>query len=221
MTSATPWTAADNGLLRRHYASMRTADLAVLLARPVTHVYAQAYRLGLRKGAAFHASSKSGRILKGGKLSQATQFQPGHTSWNKGTHYCAGGRSAEHRFKPGNKPHTWRPVGSTRINADGMLDRKVSDTGYPPRDWVGVHRLVWAAAHGPVPAGHAVVFKPGRRTTVEAQITLDAIELVTRRELLARNSVHRHGPEVAQIAQLRGAIKRQIDQRANAKDSAQ
>ncbi|EMM6737362.1 HNH endonuclease, partial [Pseudomonas aeruginosa] len=41
------------------------------------------------------------------------------------------------RFKKGQKPHTWLPVGSTRISADGYLQRKISDTGYPPRDWKG------------------------------------------------------------------------------------
>jgi hypothetical protein len=33
------------------------------------------------------------------------------------------------------------------------------------RNWVAVHRLVWEQAHGPVPPGHIVVFRPGRHTT--------------------------------------------------------
>ncbi|MCS8378253.1 HNH endonuclease, partial [Pseudomonas aeruginosa] len=60
------------------------------------------------------------------------------------------------RFKKGQKPHTWLPVGSTRISADGYLQRKISDTGYPPRDWKGIHILLWEEHFGPIPTGHCV-----------------------------------------------------------------
>ena len=49
------------------------------------------------------------------------------------------------RFKPGNRPWTHRPVGAQRITKDGYLQRKVSDTGYTPRDWTGEHILMWEA----------------------------------------------------------------------------
>lgn len=208
-----PWTEHEVAMLRAHYADWITADLARAIGRPIGHVFSKAQKLGLRKGEAFLASSASGRILKGGKLGQAHQFQPGMTPWNKGLHYQAGGRAAESQFQPGSKPHTWRPVGSLRINADGYLQRKITDTGYAPRDWQSAHTLAWVEAHGPVPAGHVVVFKPGRRTTDPAAITADAVELVTRRELMARNTVHNLPRPLAEIAQLRGAIKRQINQR--------
>ena len=122
-------------------------------------VDSKANKLGLRKSAAFFARDLGGRMLKGGRMSVATQFQPGATPWNKGQHYQALGRSIDTQFKPGARPHTWRPVGSLRVNADGYLQRKLTDTRYPPRDWVAVHRTVWEAAHGPVPGQHVVVFK--------------------------------------------------------------
>jgi HNH endonuclease len=210
-----PWTRLELELLRREYADGVTADIARALDRPLTHVYACAGRLGLRKSDAFAASDKSGRILKGGKLSQATQFKPGLVPWNKGSHHVAGGRSAETRFAKGNRPHTWVPIGSLRINSDGYLDRKVNDLPGPSHvRWHPVHRLVWEAAHGPTPVGHVVVFKPGRRTTVEADIMLDAIELISRRELMARNTMHNMPKPLVELMRLRGRLTRAINDRS-------
>jgi len=100
---------------------------------------------------------------------------------------------------------------------DGYLERKVTDdpSFVPNRRWVSVHRLVWEAAHGPVPQGHAVVFLPGRRTADLASITLDGLELVSRAELMRRNSYHtRYPKEVAQLIQLKGALNRKINRRS-------
>ena len=90
-------------------------------------------------------------------------------------------------------------------------------TGPANLRWKPVYRLVWEAAHGPIPPGFAVCFKPGRRTAELAEITEDALELVSRRELMLRNSFHRYGPEIAKLVQLRGALTRQI--RRNQEDA--
>lgn len=210
-----PWTAEEVALLRARYADHRSADIAAQIGRPVLHIYSKANKLGLRKSEAFFARDVSGRMLKGGALSVATQFKPGLVPWNKGKHYQALGRSIATQFKPGQMPHTWKPIGSLRVNADGYLQRKCSDTGYPPRDWVSLHRAVWEAEHGPVPPGCVVVFKPGRKTTDEAAITTDAVECITRSQLMARNTVHARLPKpLAKLVQLRGALQRQINRKA-------
>lgn len=211
-----PFTPAEDAILLARYATTPTPVLAAELGRTQTSVFTRAYRLGLKKDLAYmreHHGSKLRIVGESGR------FQPGLVPWNKGTHFASGGRSVETRFKAGNMSgaaqHNYKPIGSLRLSKDGYLERKTTDDHpVPARRWVGVHRLVWEAANGPVPAGHVVVFRAGRNSTVEAEITLDAVELVTRRELMLRNTVWRHGQEIGRLSQLRGAITRQINKRA-------
>ena len=39
------------------------------------------------------------------------------------------------------------------------------------------------------------------------------LRVFTRAELMRRNTCHNHGPEIAQVIQLRGAVTRQINKR--------
>ena len=204
------YTPAEDRIIRRRYPSERTADLARDLGRTPLSVYQRAAKLGLRKSAAFFAGPDSGRTGDGRGLS--TRFQRGQQSWNKGVHYTAGGRSAETRFKPGSRPKTWVPVGTEVVDQGGYRKRKVRDDapkGFSRYNWKFVHVLVWEEAHGPVPKGHAVVFRDGNRE----HIALDNLELVTRRALMGRNSVHNLPKELAQVVQLRGALVRKINRK--------
>ena len=100
----------------------------------------------------------------------------------------------------------WQPVGATRIK-DGYLERKINDGMPIHRRWRGEHLVIWEAVNGPLPKGHAIVFRDGERT----HITLENLELVSRRELMRRNTVHRWGEEIARLVQLKGAITRQLN----------
>jgi hypothetical protein len=73
-------------------------------------------------------------------------------------------------------------------------------------DYVEVHRLLWEEHNGPFPDGHALVFKDRDKTN----IVIENLELITRRELMLRNSSQRWGKEVFQVIQLRGAINRKL-----------
>ena len=207
------WTDDQVEYLRRHYADTLTVDLAAALGLRAGRILAKANALGLRKSAALIAETARQRTLTPGHGSLGSRIQAGAVPWNKG---IKGQRvSMATEFKPGNRPASWVTVGSYRVNADGYLDRKVTDEGGPSQRWKPVHRLLWIDAHGEIPAGHIVVFKPGRRSAELAQITLDAIELVTRAENMRRNSHHtNYPPELRTLVQLRGALTRQINRKA-------
>jgi hypothetical protein len=223
MTSAKRhlWTPDQIKILESAYPDTPTKALAATLGCPVAAIYHKAEQLGLKKSAAYLASPHACRLRQGDGVGNATQFQPGLVPWNKGTNFTAGGRSAETRFKPGRKPseaRNYKPIGSLRMTRAGHLEQKISDDQsiYPKKRWTAVHRLVWEAAHGPIPAGKIVVFKPGQHTTELEQITPDRLELITRQENMARNTVHRLPKELARLVQLQGALNRQINKRTKA-----
>lgn len=213
------WSDADLRTLREQFADSRTDDLAMTLGRTYRSVAQVATKLGLKKSAAYLAGPLAHRF--DGKKGSGSRFEKGLIPWNKGKEYKAGGRSVETQFKPGachgRAAQIVAPLGAYRINPDGILEQKFGDTpGLQTMRWRAVHRIVWEAANGPTPAGHVVVFKPGRRTTEAANIALDALELVSRADLMHRNSVHtKYPPELARVVQLRGAIQRQINKRAS------
>lgn len=207
-----PWTDEELAVLRELYATVRAADIAARLpGRTTKQVLTKAWSLGFKKSPETIAALSREAMLDPKHPARACQFKPGQEVWNKGTHFTAGGRSAETRFKKGNKPHTWNPIGHERITDEGYLQRKMTDTGCTRRDYVNAHWLVWFDAGREIPKGQALVFKDGNRQN----IALDNLELVTRAELMRRNSYHTNYPkEVAQLIQLRGALNRKINARS-------
>lgn len=78
-------------------------------------------------------------------------------------------------------------------------------------NWEFLHTALWRQHHGAIPRGHAVVFRNGDKT----DIRIDNLELVTRTELMRRNSYHtNYPPEIRQCIQLRGALNRKINARS-------
>lgn len=204
-----PWTAAEEAVVRKFYADAPTKIIAAALSRSEASVYQLARRLGLRKSETYLSGPESGRLdgVRGG----ASRFKKGQKPWNKGQSFVAGGRSAETRFKSGNRPQTWLPVGSYRVTRDGSLQRKISDEpGNNSKRWRGVHELVWVDQNGPVPHGHIVVFKPGMRTTTVEEITADKVECISFAENMRRNTLHRYPKEITHTIQVRAALNRRI-----------
>lgn len=207
------WTAAEVSVLIETYPHIPTEWLAQVLKLDLQQVYHKAASLGIKKSEAYLASEFACRLRRGDQVGAGTRFRKGQQSWNKGKPHPARGRSAETQFKPGERRGVavdlYKPIGSERISKDGYRQRKINDDFPPQRRWRAVHLIEWEAINGPVPAGHALVFKDGDKTN----ITLDNLELITRAELMRRNSYHQYPKPIARVIQLRGAITRQINKR--------
>lgn len=201
------WTDHDIDQLRELYPKFTCLAISRTLGRTERAVYGMAKKLGISKPP--NAAAEAGRRGACHPRAIANQFKPGHATWNKGTHFTAGGRSAETRFKPGTTPPNHKPVGSERV-ADGYLQRKLTDTGYPPRDWVPVHHIVWREAGREIPPAHALVFRDGNRSN----FAIDNLELVSRADLMRRNTRHQLPPEINELISLRAALVRKINRRA-------
>lgn len=212
------WSDAEIALLRETYPHNTAQHVADLLGRGIKSVYCMAHIMGLSKSEEYYQSDISTRIKRGKQHTAmiATQFKPGLIPWNKGINFDSGGRSHETRFKKGcmsgAAQHNYVPIGTLRISKDGYLERKMTDDPAlaPTRRWTAVHRLVWNAAHGPIPDGHIVVYRKGMKTLVEEEITADRLECITREENMRRNSAY-SDPELGKLYQLKGAIMRQVN----------
>lgn len=214
------WTPADEDRLRALYPHQPTAAVAAALGRSCPSTYNRARQLGLTKSDAFWASPASGRT--NGRQGIGTRFVKGQAPANKGLRRpgWGPGRMKETQFRPGTRQgaaaENWRPIGTTAVDAEGYWRIKVREAapGEPhgfgnTQAWPLLHRHRWAEAHGPIPPGHAVVFRDGDRTNC----ALENLELVSRQELMRRNSVHRLPAPLVQTIQLLGAVKRQIRRR--------
>jgi hypothetical protein len=212
------WSREDDRRLRGFYPNTPTAEVARRLQRTVAATYGRANRLGLRKSPAYLASPAACRLRRGDHVGARFRFQKGHVPANKGLRRpgWGPGRMRETQFKKGERRgvavRLYKPIGTERVSKDGYLERKVNDDLPLQARWRAVHLLVWEAAHGPVPRSHAIAFKNGDKRDVR----LDNLERITRRALMARNTVHNLPKPLAQTVQLLGALRRKINRKARA-----
>ena len=209
-----PWSAEDDTELERLYPDTASAKIAKSIGRSLPSVYGRAAILGLKKSKAYMESPEACRLRRGDKVGAPYQFKKGHVPANKGLRRPGwyAGRMRETQFKKGHKTNTWKPIGSERI-ADSYLQRKVTDTGYTPRDWKPVHVLLWIEHYGPIPKGYLVAFIDGDRT----HIKLENLVLCHRRDIMRRNTIQRYPSDLVKVMQLSGKLKRKIERAENEK----
>lgn len=197
--------------MRRLYPNKATAELVPLLpGRTLTTIYQHARTMGIAKTTEYLNSPAACRLRRGDNVGWANRFQKGHTTWNKGTHWKAGGRSKLTRFKKGQRSVRWPiedyPVGALRINSDGQLDIKVTDG---LRAWYSMARWVWMTEKGPIPKNGVIRTINGDQYDTR----IENLRLTTRGELMRENTYHNYPKEITRLIQLRGALKRQINKR--------
>lgn len=192
------WEEWEDKLIVDKYATTPTIELATRLGRSLSSLYSRSRLLGVRKCEQFFKDPEMNPQLKkfisGGKKSH---FKKGRVPENKGRkqkEYMseeAINRTKATRFKKGDRPINWKPVGSTRINVDGYVEVKVKE----PRTWKLQHRVLWEEHNGKIPKAHAVIFKNNN----SLDIRIDNLELITLAENMARNSIQVYPDEVKEV----------------------
>jgi hypothetical protein len=199
------WTASEIEAVKCLYPYTRTADIAAKIGRSEGQIYQKAADLGLKKSASYLAGPVACRLRRGGNVGKDFRFKPGHQTWNKGLNFDSGGRSVETRFKKGTVPPNYRPVGSTRISVDGYTEIKVAEGMH---QWRLLHREVWKEVHGEYPPKNmALVFRDGNKQNC----SIENLELLTRQQLMARNTVHNLPEEIKDVIRLNGVLRRKIN----------
>ncbi|WP_437880873.1 HNH endonuclease signature motif containing protein [Pseudomonas sp. LRF_L74] len=210
------WSPTEDAELTELYPDTPMPEIEKRLGRSVSSIYQRARTLGLKRSTEYLATEHAGRLKKGHQAGKPTQFVKGQKPWNTGQKgWTAGGRSGETRFKPGTLNGTaaekLKPVGFERVTDDGILQRKIRDDGPPHKRWKAVHAILWEETHGPIPAGHLVVFRDRNRKNIQ----LDNLELITRAENCRRNSIHRYPPELKELIRLQKKLEREIRRQAD------
>jgi hypothetical protein len=187
------------------YPHHSTKYIAELLGVSISKVYNTAWDAKVKKSAQYMLTPESGRIIE---PSVASQFKPGHTPHNKGKQISAEiyEKVAPTMFKKGNKPHNTKPVGTinVRLDSDGRPYQyiKIKDS-----HWELLQRHVWTKAHGEIPPGSVVIFLDGNYLNCE----LNNLQVISRKENMARNTIQRYPAELQQIMKLTCKLKRKTN----------
>ena len=179
--------------------------IAKLLGVTISKVYNTAWGAKVKKSAEYMLTPASGRIIE---PSVANQFKPGHTPHNKGKQMDAEiyEKVAPTMFKKGNKPYNTKPNGTINVRADktGRLYQyiKIKDS-----HWELLQRYVWTQANGEIPRGSVVIFLDGNYLNCE----LSNLQVITRKENMARNTIQRFPAELQEIMKLTCKLKRKTN----------
>ena len=199
----TEWTPEMLKTLKDKYPDVQTETIAKELELSLTAVYQKANSLGLYKSAEFYESGLSGRLSKNNcNRGKGTRFKKGHIPFNKGKKMKIAGRMSETFFKPGHRPQNAVPVGTEVVSSDGYLKVKVAE----PNEWKYKHRLVWENENGSIAKGMALIFKDGNRMNC----SIENLELLTRSELMRRNTIHRYPRELRDAIRSVGKLRKEI-----------
>lgn len=210
------WTEAESAEFIRLYPDMDTPTLAAHFGRSIDAIYNHAFLLNLHKSTEYKARVQARTNLNLSEKGKAHRFHSAQTPWNKGKKGWCGEGCDKTQFKKGQIPPNWKPLGFERISKDGYLERKITDL-QGVKNYRAVHLILWESVNGPLPPGHAVIFIDGNKQN----ITLDNLLLVTRAELMQRNTRHRLPPELNAVIQLRGVLNRIINKKKRDTDEEQ
>jgi len=196
------WNEAQIALLHQHYPTSRAEDLKKIIGKSIKSIYAKANVLGIKKDPAY----KSDMIRWADK--NRSVFQKGNIPFNKGKKWSEY-MSPEGReilkatqFKKGNINH--------KNTFDGNVTIRRDSKGYYYKQirlsksvWQKYHQYIWEQVNGKIPDGMLVVFKD--KDTMNCNI--ENLELISRKENMERNTIHRYPKELITTIKLLANVK--------------
>lgn len=200
------WTDEDKRMIALLYPCSNTAAIAKLFKASKCQVFNMAGNVNVGKSQWFKDSPMSGSLKHDNSAGQSTRFKKGQVPSNKGKKITPHQNSIKTQFKSGQKSPNYKPVGTYRVVKDGYLEVKMAEG---LRQWKSVSRLVWERCNGKIPDGYMVAFIDGNKLNVE----ITNLMLMNKAENAKRNHPAKYGKEFMQVAQLKGAISRQINKR--------
>ncbi len=203
------WTDKEVSLLREIYATSTKIELEKLFGRSTDRIYQKAYALGLKKGKEI-ISQQSREVWQRNPNhpGRKNTFKKGHKTFNKGlkqTEYMSIEmikKTKATRFKKGNRPHNWKPVGYSRIDKDGYVEIKIRE----PDVFQLYNRYVWEKQYGSIPEDHNIIFRDGNRYNFD----IENFECISNAELMNRNSIVRYGPDLRKAMALTRKLNKAI-----------
>lgn len=113
-------------------------------------------------------------------------------------------------FKPGNRPHNWKPVGTERITRDGYVEVKISE----PKTWRLKARIIWEEATGEkLTRNDRIIYLDGNKLNLD----ISNLAKLTGSQLARLNQNHLHydnaeltklGITVAKLLEAKGLAKK-------------
>ena len=194
-----------NDIIRQRYPFEPTKKIADDLGLSESSVYNRAFAMGIKKDPEYLRSTQFPAGYLGGK---ATQFQKGQAPPNKGQKMSKDvyQKVAKTMFKKGSKPMNTQPIGTIHQRKDtgGKMYQyiKLSDS-----NWQLLNRYTWEQHNGPIPKGMVVVYKDGNYMNNDIANLL----MITKRENMARNTIHRLPEELQQVMRLKCKLIKKIN----------
>jgi hypothetical protein len=201
------WSDLEIGLIIALYPCTQSKSLASLFKCSISQIYNKAESLKLHKSQWFKDSPMASRLRQGGDIGKAYRYPKGHIPKNKGIKGLPSHpNQMKTQFKTGEKPINWRPIGSIRVDREGYVLIKMAEGKFK---WKFLHRIIWQRLNGPIPSDYVLTFIDSNKQNCK----ITNLSLITKKQNAINNSVHRFGPELAEIYRLKGLVTRHINRR--------
>ncbi|WP_107039936.1 HNH endonuclease signature motif containing protein [Brumimicrobium mesophilum] len=205
-----PWTRDHKEMMTKYFAITKSSDLAKKMNRSVNSVNSQAIVMGISKDEDYLKEVAIQRDLDLTKRGEKTRFKKGRVSNRKGVKLTPEqfAKMKPNMFKKGHKTHNTKPIGYSRITADGYIEVKVEQ----PKRFELLHRFMWKVWKGPIPEDHIITFKDGN----QKNCNIENLICISKADNMNRNNINRYPTDLRdtmwQIGRLKSKIKKITNQ---------